>query len=346
MASAAYQLDDHPMWVNMEEALPVLTGYPQADLDRKVFTCIASYADSRGVSWPTLRSIAKKVEDTVKNVEHSVWRLADKCLFTITKKKMRNDIHDRNIYHLVSGLLRREPDTQSNHFDAEKWKPFAARLKKYVNKAVDQVKKIAVDAAQNMSAAKRKPRKKTWKEWQQEKEKEQAEHRAEAARAAQRIDHDLEKTPLMRSPHGLWMAERWMMKHRGEKDYSQLLQEAVQRFQDYDGPCWQDPDTPPDTPYQTPAPESEETPGLEYRVIHSLFQAGVGPGHPGFQKAGHYMLDHLPDEPTEEEFTSVFREALDRFQDMKPVDSPSLSGSPVTMASNMGFSTVSWPASA
>ena len=316
MAEADATMALHPMWINLEPAMEELQGYPQAELDLKVFACIAGYANSQGVAFPLQATIADKIGETKMNVNRSVHRLVDKCFLKVLRQEKKyNDIHPRNVYGIASDMVRETPDTRSSHFDAEKWRVVAARLKKHVVDAVEKVKQVASSAAENMSARKRKPRAhRTWKEWQQDKEKAEIKRRDEAARFSQQTDHDLEETPLMKTPSGLWMAKRWMMKHRQEKEYSQLLQEAVQRFQDYAGPYWQDPDTPPDTPYQESSAASvPESSLLEQRVIRSLFQAGVGPGHPGFLKAGHWMLDCLSDEPTEEEYTRVFREALDRF---------------------------------
>lgn len=248
MEATACSIDMHPMFVDLEPAKPVLEGYPEAGLDLKVFACIAGDANSRGVSFPTLRTIADKVGDTLKRVDASVKRLIAKGLIKVLRKEKKyKDIHPRNIYQVVKALLRKEPDKLSSHFDAEKWKTIAARLKKFVADAVDQVKQVAVDAAKTMSARKRKPR----KQWKQNGSYQRPYYSYQNMRAAQ--------PPVYTKPE-----------HEG------------------------------------PGP-------LESRVMDSLFNLGLEPWGDAFQKAGHYMLDRLSNEPTDEEYDRLFQEAVGKF---------------------------------
>lgn len=249
MAEAA-ALDMHPMWVNLEPAYQVLEGYLEADLDRKVLALIAADANSKGVSFPTIKTMAEKLGDTAKRVWYSVQRLIAKGLIKILRKEKKyKDIHPRNIYQVVKALLRKEPDKLSSHFDAEKWKTIAARLKKFVADAVDNVKQVAVGAAQSMaSAKKRKPR----KQWKQNGSYQRPYYSYQNMRAAYPPAETGEKEP--------------------------------------DGPG-----------------------PLERRVMDSLFKLGLEPWGDAFQKAGHYMLDHLSNEPTDEEYDAMFREAVGKF---------------------------------
>lgn len=250
MAEAA-ALDMHPMWVNLEPAYQVLEGYLEADLDRKVLALIAADANSKGVSFPTIKTMAEKLGDTAKRVWYSVQRLIAKGLIKILRKEKKyKDIHPRNIYQVVKALLRKEPDKLSSHFDAEKWKTIAARLKKFVADAVDNVKQVAADAAQSMANAKKRQRKQNGS-----------------------YQHSSSNRPYYSYQN---MRAAYPPADTGEKE--------------------------PDGPGP-----------LERRVMDSLFDLGLEPWGDAFQKAGHYMLDHLSNEPTDEEYDAMFREAVGKF---------------------------------
>ena len=249
MAEAAATIDMHPIWVNLEPAFQVLEGYEQAELDRKVFACFAGYANSQGVCDPLQKTIAEKIGETAMNVNRSVHRLADKYLIKILRKEKKyKDIHPRNITQINKALLRQEPDKLSSHFDAEKWKVIAARLKKFVADAVDNVKQVAAGFAQSMASAKT------------------------SARKRQRKQNGSYRRPY----------------------YSYQNMRAAQ------------------PPVYT-KPEHEGPGPLESRVMDSLFNLGLEPWGDAFQKAGHYMLDHLPNEPTDEEYDRLFQEAVGKF---------------------------------
>ena len=240
-------LDEHPMFINIEEAFTVLTGYPEAELDRKVLTCIASCANSQGVAWPTQQWVAATINEIKMSVCRSTKRLKDKNLFTIGKEKKGKDRNPRNVYTFNPGLLRKNPDTRSSHFDAGKWGRVAARLKKYVSKAVDNLKQVAVGAAKTMSAGKRKPR----KQWQNGSyqhpyysyqnmkaayptAEESAKPTPKPSAVDRRIQDMLsEKGFSVTDPAfpkiGLWMLDRLTEKSKPE-DYDAMFQQAVEKF--------------------------------------------------------------------------------------------------------------------
>ena len=245
-------LDMHPMFVDLEPAKPVLEGYPEAELDLKVFACIAGDANSRGVSFPTIKTMGEKLGETEKRVWQSVQRLIAKQLLKIIKKEKKyQDKHPRNIYQIVKALLRTEPDTRSSHFDAEKWKTIAARLKKFVADAVDDMKQVAAGFAQNMASAKKRKRKQ---------------------------NGSYQRNSYTNTPYYSYqnMRAAYPPAETGEKDH--------------DGPG-----------------------PLERRVMDSLFDLGLEPWGDSFQKAGHYMLDHLSNEPSDEEYDRLFQEAVGKF---------------------------------
>lgn len=248
MEAAAATIDMRPMWVDLEPAMPILEGYEQAEDDRKVYACIASYANSQGIAWPTYRNIVHKTGLALQRVKRSAWRLAFKNLLAIPRKeKKNNDIHPRNIYQINKDFLRQNPDTRSSHFDGEKWKPFAARLKKYVSKAVDNLKQVAVDAAENMSARKREKARKQWKQSYQNNSyrsygyrepaltPEELERKHWIDQLIQQAENDLSKAGMM---DGYYPALRYIADHvkKTPEQYDQILQEAIARFKDYVAP--------------------------------------------------------------------------------------------------------------
>lgn len=247
MEATAAAIDMHPMWVNLEPAYQVLEGYPEAELDRKVFACIAGYANSQGVCDPLQKTIANKIGELAMTVSRSVHRLIDKNLIKVPRKEKKyKDKHPRNIYQVVKALLRTEPDKRSSHFDAEKWRVIAARLKKFVADAVDGVKQVAVKAAENMSARKRKPRAHGNRAWKQCRGKSYADLTVEEKQALaeeqarrnrlqllyQNAADDLAKANVV---EGHWLACRYMEKRLREtpEQYDSILQDAIEKFKDY-----------------------------------------------------------------------------------------------------------------
>ena len=247
-------LDMHPMFVDLEPAWTVLEGYPEAELDREVFTLIASDANSKGVSYPTIKTMAEKLGEAAKRVWQSVQRLIAKGLIKILRKEKKyQDKHPRNIYQIVKALLRTEPDKRSSHFDAGKWRVIAARLKKFVSDAVDGVKQVAVNAAKSMSASAkpRKRSKKQWKQWQNGSYQ-RPYYSVENMKAAYpTVEESAKPTPKPSAVDrriqdmlfgkgfsatdpafpkiGLWMLDRLTEKSKPE-DYDAMFQQAVEKF--------------------------------------------------------------------------------------------------------------------
>lgn len=245
MEATAATIDMHPMWVNLEPAYQVLEDYPEAELDLKVLALIAADANSKGVSFPTIKTMAEKLGETAKRVWYSVQRLIAKGLIKILRKEKKyQDIHPRNIYQVVKALLRKEPDTRSSHFDAEKWRVIAARLKKFVSDAVDGVKQVAVKAAKSMAG---KPRKRSKKQWNNSYQNnsyrsygyrepaltpEEIEHKHRIGQLIQQAEDDLSKTGM---GDGYYPALRYIADRvkKTPDEYDSILQEAIARFKDY-----------------------------------------------------------------------------------------------------------------
>ena len=66
-------------------------------------------------------------------------------------------------------------------------------------------------------------------------------------------------------------------------------------------------------PAETGEKEPDGPGPLERRVMDSLFDLGLEPWGDAFQKAGHYMLDRLSNEPSDEEYDAMFQEAVGKF---------------------------------
>ena len=254
MEATAVTIDNHPMWVNLESAYSELEGYPEAELDRKVLTVIACYANSQGIAFPLQATIADILGEIKMSVNRSVHRLTDKRFIKIVRKEKKyNDIHPRCIYSVASDMVRETPDMRSSHFDAEKWRVIAARLKKHVADAVDAVKQVAVKAAKSMSASAkpRKRSKKQWKQWQNGSYQ-RPYYSVENMKAAYpTVEESAKPTPKPSAVDrriqdmlfgkgfqvtdpafpkiGLWMLDRLTEKSKPE-DYDAMFQQAVEKF--------------------------------------------------------------------------------------------------------------------
>lgn len=244
-------LDEYPMWINMEPAMEEITGYPEAEIDRKVLLSIAGFANSQGVAWPTQRCVAHQTGYSATTVCASTKRLQDKDWLKVAaqKKMKKTDRHPRNIYVLASDIVRETPDMRSNHFDAEKWKAIAARLKKHVSDAVDDMKQVAAGFAQSMSASVKKRQRRahrTWNRqdyrqnsWNQRSYEEPAISLEERQRQdwinhlIQQGDDALEKADM--SVDGVWEAQRYIRKRltKTPEKYDSILAEAVEKFKDF-----------------------------------------------------------------------------------------------------------------
>ena len=245
MEATAVTIDNHPMWVNLEPAYPELEGYPEAELDRKVLTVIACYANSQGIAFPLQATIADILGEIKMNVNRSVHRLIDKRLIKIMRKEKKyNDIHPRCIYGVASDMVRETPDMRSSHFDAEKWRVIAARLKKHVAKAVDNLKQVAAGFAENMA---KKPKKQR-KQRSSENKPYYSPQYKKAAPIPYSTGEDIPKpSPVDRriqdmlfekgfqvtdpafTKIGLWMLDRLTEKSKPE-DYDAMFQRAVEKF--------------------------------------------------------------------------------------------------------------------
>ena len=143
---------EHPLFVNLPLALTAFSDYPGNSTDRSVFAVIAQYANRRGVAWPTIRHIAAAVGKTAAEVCRSVHRLAEKGFLKISQALKKNDRHPRNIYKIARRFLRRQPDTMSSHYIAEKWKAKAAditdALKKRITRAAGKIQDMAAGFAE------------------------------------------------------------------------------------------------------------------------------------------------------------------------------------------------------
>ena len=248
MEATAVTIDNHPMWVNLESAYSELEGYPEAELDRKVLTVIACYANSQGIAFPLQATIADILGEIKMNVNRSVHRLTDKRFIKILRKEKKyNDIHPRCIYGVASDMVRETPDMRSSHFDAEKWRVIAARLKKHVADAVDAVKQVAVKAAKSMAEKPRKQRKQ-WKQGSSENKPYYSYKYMKAAPIPYSTGEDTPKpSPVDRRIQdmlfekgfqvtdpafpkiGLWMLDRLTEKSKPE-DYDAMFQQAVEKF--------------------------------------------------------------------------------------------------------------------
>ena len=248
MEATAVTIDNHPMWVNLESAYSELEGYPEAELDRKVLTVIACYANSQGIAFPLQATIADILGEIKMNVNRSVHRLTDKRFIKILRKEKKyNDIHPRCIYGVASDMVRETPDMRSSHFDAEKWRVIAARLKKHVADAVDAVKQVAVKAAKSMAEKPRKQRKQ-WKQGSSENKPYYSYKYMKAAPIPYSTGEDTPKpSPVDRriqdmlfekgfqvtdpafTKIGLWMLDRLTEKSKPE-DYDAMFQRAVEKF--------------------------------------------------------------------------------------------------------------------
>lgn len=112
----ATKLSTHPLYVNLNKALKDMGRYPGSRTDRKVFAEIAQYVNGRGIAWPGMRTIAKKVGIDVADVGRSVHRLETLGFFRTFKARKEEGKFRQTIYIIPRRYLRSTPDKKSSHY--------------------------------------------------------------------------------------------------------------------------------------------------------------------------------------------------------------------------------------
>lgn len=217
----------------MAYAVQSFSDYPGNSTDRAVFAVIAEYANSQGIAYPTMRAIANKIGKTAIEVCRSVHRLIEKGFMTVSKALKRNDKHPRNVYRIARRYLRKEADTASSHYIAEKW----AKLKASAKDVAAAVQKHVTNAAGALSARAAEIAAK-WDKWDTEKtggDMPAPVFAAPAAPAFQLTDSRLNEDLQDMTPGAIWMCRRAILKapHSTEADYVQALQQARDAYKDY-----------------------------------------------------------------------------------------------------------------
>lgn len=72
-----------PRYIDLDKAFHLIGDYPEADIDKKVFTCIAFACDRNGTAALSTYEIAEKTGLTEEQVEASQQRLATHGVFTV-----------------------------------------------------------------------------------------------------------------------------------------------------------------------------------------------------------------------------------------------------------------------
>ena len=151
--AAVCDIDQHPLFVDMDKVREDAKTFPESVRTHvlKTFTEIAECANSKGVSYPTQRSIANRSRQNLMTVNRDVRLLVElKWITIIDRKKMRNDKNPRCIYAVAQKYRRREPDARSRHYNAKLWEIVGSYLKKYTVGAF----KKGCDIARGMTAQK------------------------------------------------------------------------------------------------------------------------------------------------------------------------------------------------
>lgn len=139
--------DPHAMNMDVEGMRAVfdaLPDYPQKDFDFQLTVLIAEYANSKGVCWPGMGTLAGRLHCFKMDVKRGVDRILEFGFFAVKKVKSKGAKWEHNVYVFAKRFLRKTVDKLAAHFDTAKWKTWVEeklserQRKKLVNRYCEQ----------------------------------------------------------------------------------------------------------------------------------------------------------------------------------------------------------------
>ena len=148
-------IDDCPLHIDAEKLREAVEKYYEDPIGVKVASAIASFADSKGLAFPSVKRLSDMTGFTWQEVSKAVGRLQALGILTIQRRRFKNSKHCHNGYRFAKKFVRKVADIRSSHFlgNVLKWKAkaqdVAAAVKNHAVRAVG----VVTDVAEKLSAA-------------------------------------------------------------------------------------------------------------------------------------------------------------------------------------------------
>ena len=127
-------IDDCPLHIDAEKLREAVEKYYEDPIGVKVALAIATFADSKGLAFPSVKRLSEMTGFTWQEVSKAVGRLQALGILTIQRRRFKNSQHCHNEYRFVKKFVRKVADLRSSHFlgNVLKWKAKAQDVAKAV----------------------------------------------------------------------------------------------------------------------------------------------------------------------------------------------------------------------
>lgn len=117
-------IDDCPLHIDAEKLREAVEKYYEDPIGVKVALAIATFADSKGLAFPSVKRLSDMTGFTWQEVSKAVGRLQALGILTIQRRRFKNSQHSHNEYRFVKKFVRKVADIRSSHFlgNVLKWK--------------------------------------------------------------------------------------------------------------------------------------------------------------------------------------------------------------------------------
>lgn len=117
-------IDDCPLHIDAEKLREAVEKYYEDPIGVKVASAIATFADSKGLAFPSVKRLSDMTGFTWQEASKAVGRLQALGILTIQRRRFKNSQHSHNEYRFVKKFVRKVADLRSSHFlgNVQKWK--------------------------------------------------------------------------------------------------------------------------------------------------------------------------------------------------------------------------------
>lgn len=122
------EIDDNPLHIDAGKLIEAVEKYYADPIGVKVALAIATFADGKGLAFPSVSRLSDMTGYTWTEVSKAVGRLQALGILTIQRRRFKNSRHSHNEYRFVKKFVRKVADIRSSHFlgNVQKWKAKAA----------------------------------------------------------------------------------------------------------------------------------------------------------------------------------------------------------------------------
>ncbi|MBQ5557094.1 MAG: hypothetical protein IIT36_00575 [Aeriscardovia sp.] len=145
------EIDDRPLHIDAEKLAQAVEQYYEDPIGVKVALAIATFADSRGLAFPSIQRLSDMTGYTWSEVSKAVGRLQALGILTIKRRRFTNSKHSHNEYRFRKDFVHQVADKCSSHFlpNVQKWK---AKAKDVAAAVVRHASETVVNTVSDMAS--------------------------------------------------------------------------------------------------------------------------------------------------------------------------------------------------